>query len=632
MHTDDKSRAASRTQGRRISGDVSLCRRTHLRMCLWPVLVLFVVGCGRCKSLSSEPPSPASPVAPTQGALETPSQQGQTQGPAQTGPQQQGSVPTPLPSVNPGSPTIEFFRAEPSTIKEGQSVKLVWNVAGANHIGLSPYGAPKGNNVTVKPAASMTYVLAATNAKGTSTARVTINVKRSSSPRTLYVAKNGNDKGNGSQGKPFGTPQQALDDAQPDDTVIVRAGTYHGVTRFRHPNVTLRAADGEKVVLQVPTNNEDLDTAVQIDPEAHNTRLQGLEIIGGAYYGIAIQTTWDWGDPILRSGPGGVVIEDCYIHDTGRDGIKVTPGTDDVTIRRCTIAFTGKRSSDNADGIDNVNGDRMVVEDTWIHDIATSGIYFKGGSIGSRIERSLVMNCGEAGILLGFDTSPEFFDKALNPAYYDCIDCIARNNIVNGTDYAGIGFFATLRGKAYHNTVINTGRKGHSAVHYGLVLHDWEKGIPCPGSKDPEFINNIVIQPANAKNPMVQIRFSEDNHGVSGLQGNPIIDFNRYFQMGSKAVFSDRRPPNDEFDAPLAKWQKHVNGDLSSTEGDPKLDAALRIAAGSPCIDRGKPGLASDDYNGNPRRGTPDIGAEEFGAGPQRKIPPPPGFRGTKAF
>jgi hypothetical protein len=52
---------------------------------------------------------------------------------------------------------------------------------------------------------------------------------------------------------------------------------------------------------------------------------------------------------------------------------------------------------------------------TPIHDTATSCLYVKGGSIGTVIERTRVERCGDLGIVLGFDTSPEFFDLSGEP-------------------------------------------------------------------------------------------------------------------------------------------------------------------------------------------------------------------------
>ena len=88
-----------------------------------------------------------------------------------------------------------------------------------------------------------------------------------------------------------------------------------------------------------------------------------------------------------------ITIEDSKIHDTGRDCIKVTPGSDGLTIRRTEIYNSGKgyptgTSPDdmNAEGIDAVNADNMLVQAfqrrsnhldivTWIvsrHDLRTS--------------------------------------------------------------------------------------------------------------------------------------------------------------------------------------------------------------------------------------------------------------------
>lgn len=581
----------------------------HSRWLSLFAIAIVSVGCTRCNKLLSTGPGAVPTIgAPPSAPPSDPPPPASAQADDQQGPQ--------------GSPSIRSFTATPAASKPGDPVSLSWNVTGATHVGLSPYGTVTGNAVTVKPAATLTYVLAATNDKGTSTAKVVVVVKQPAAPRTLTVAPTGNDtSADGSSKKPFASVQKAVDAAEPGDTVMLLSGTYKGAVRMRKPAVTITSAPGQWAVLESPTAEEAPGAVIQIDPDAHECKLQRLEIVGGSYYGIFLQTTWDWGNPVVRYGPGHVLIEDCYIHDTGRDGIKVTPATDDVVVRRCTIARTGQRDPSNADGIDNVNGDRMLVQDTWIHDTATNGLYFKGGSMGSRIERSLVTDCGGAGILLGFDTSPEFFDKAVNPSYYDCIDCVARNNIVLRTDYAGIGFFATLRSKAVHNTVIDAGRKGHSALHFGLVMHDWEKGIPCPGSKDPVFANNILVQTAEDKTPMVQIRYTEDNGGVSGLQGNPIMAANRYYRMGGPADFNDRRP-DSKFDGNLAGWQSHTGSDTGSSEGDPGVDGTLHLIPTSACIDKGQPGFASDDYDGAARAGAPDVGADEAGAGPPRPVPP----------
>src|SRR5690606_41503432 len=120
------------------------------------------------------------------------------------------------------------------------------------------------------------------------------------------------------------------------------------------------------------------------------------------------------------------------------------------TIRRTEIDRTGApdpagtpQDNMNADGIDNGNGSGMVVEDSYSHGTATTGLYFKGGAADVLIQRNRIENTGDAGILVGFDTSPEFFDLQLNPGYYEAIRGRVINNVVRNTGYAGIGMYAS---------------------------------------------------------------------------------------------------------------------------------------------------------------------------------------------
>ncbi|MGE5788100.1 MAG: nitrous oxide reductase family maturation protein NosD [Myxococcales bacterium] len=527
----------------------------------------------------------------------------------------------------PGSPTIEGFTASPSVIEAGKPTTLQWTVKDAKHIGVSPYGTPTTSSISITPLTTMRYVLAATNERGTSTARILVTVKQPKAPRVHHVSTTGvDDSADGSEKKPWASLQKATEAAAPGDTILIHGGTYNAGVRIRKPGLTLTSAPGEWAVLKVPTA-ENAGAVVEIDPDSHETTLRRLELVGGSHYSVFLQTTWEWGDPVRRSGPGHVLIEDCHIHDSGRDAIKITPGTDDVTIRRCTIHHSGRRDPSNAEGIDNVNGDRMLVEDTYFHDIATSAIYFKGGSIGSRIERSLAVDCGN-GILLGFDTSPEYFDKAANPGYFECLDCVARNNIVVRADGSGIGLFASLRAEATHNTIVEAGRKTHAALFFGVVLHDWEKGIPCPPNQEPLVANNIFTQAPKTERPIVEIRYTEDNGGLSGLNGNPVLAANRYYRPDGKGVFSDRRPAS-KFSGELSKWQSHVNSDKESVEENPQLDGSWHLTAASPCRDKAKQGYATEDYDGAARVGAPDIGADEADAGPPLQTPPSPSVIGT---
>ncbi len=76
-----------------------------------------------------------------------------------------------------GSPQINQFTASATSVATGSPVTLSWQVTGASYIIVSPeIGAARGTSVTVRPSATTTYTLYATNALGQTTSTVTITV------------------------------------------------------------------------------------------------------------------------------------------------------------------------------------------------------------------------------------------------------------------------------------------------------------------------------------------------------------------------------------------------------------------------------------------------------------------------
>ena len=302
------------------------------------------------------------------------------------------------------------------------------------------------------------------------------------------MSPSGSDaSGNGSVAAPFATIQHVLDNvAVSGDSLVLRAGTYNESIRIRNPNITIRSETGEWAKIQAGMTDEDEETAaVLFDVDSDGSALERVEVAGGYYYGIMFFTKWDWGDPTDRSGASNIAISDCIIHDTGGACIKITPGCDDITIQRCEIYNSGRLMPDSAEAIDNVNGDRMTVRNCNIHDITATGLYAKGGATGAVIEGCVVQNCGDAGILVGFDTSPEWFDLTVNPEYYENIDGTVRNCLVINTRYSGIGMYAAKNAKVYNNTLVNVAQAGHSGLYFGLTYQDWEDEAGRPPQHQP---------------------------------------------------------------------------------------------------------------------------------------------------
>lgn len=452
---------------------------------------------------------------------------------------------------------------------------------------------------------------------------VTFFIERLSEPASfslegaIWVATDGvNALGRGTENQPFRTIPFALSQCSGGETILVRSGVYTEPVRVRHPNITLRSAPGHWAVIQVPTDDPQIPIALRMDVDSSGSKIQSLEIIGGYYYGIKFETRWDWGGED-RSGASHIIVEDCKIHDTGRDCIKITPGCDYITIRRCEIyrsgvgiANLGPGRNPNAEGIDNVNGDYMIVQESHIYDISTTGIYFKGGAQNCIVERNLIENCGHSGVLVGFDTSPEFFDLTVNPDYYESIHGVVRNNVILHTRYAGIGLYAAKDAHVYNNTLIQTAKDGMSPIFFGIAFQDWAQEAGRPSSIRPRIINNIVVQ-EGIDGPMVTIRYSNELGGLSALEGLPMMDHNCYHTT-SDAWFQDRRPTSYLERGSFATWQAHIQGEAHSMIADPLMIDLYTLQTDSPCIDAAKYlEYVSYDVDNQKRTRPFDIGAKE---------------------
>src|SRR5690606_30574890 len=138
----------------------------------------------------------------------------------------------------------------------------------------------------------------------------------------LFVSTAGNDStGNGSSASPYRTVKKAISASRAGDTVTVRAPsanrTYNECdVRLRH-RLTLRSPAGERALIHCNPDTANTVT-IQVDPAASGSRIANLEISGGYYYAIMLQTSWYQGGPSSDTGASNVVMEDLLIRDTGR--------------------------------------------------------------------------------------------------------------------------------------------------------------------------------------------------------------------------------------------------------------------------------------------------------------------------
>ncbi len=409
----------------------------------------------------------------------------------------------------------------------------------------------------------------------------------------IYVATSGNDTtGDGSSSAPYRTVNNAIQNVSAGDTIVVRAGTYvePDELRIREANVTLMSYPGEWAVLDRTSDSD--NAGVYFYVGSNGGKLQCIEVMGG-YYAFSTETMWDWGEADI-SGASNILIENAKLHDSANDVVKIKPNSDNITIRKSEIYNSGKAQTPgdcNAEGIDNVNGDNTVVQDNYIHNTCSTGVYLKGGATNGLIEGNVIENTGAAGILVGFDTSPEYFDTAVNPDYYENIGGIVRNNLIMNTGWAGIGLYASKDAQVYNNTIVNAASVYHSAIYFGVTFQDWEDSAGRPANVNPTIRDNVVSQSSSLDMPMVSIRYSDELGGLSALEGNATMSGNCYFQQGGAARFHDGRDQMDvggwmdDWEGNLAEWKTHMATDTDSLETDPQLNSDHM--AGGTCAGKG---------------------------------------------
>lgn len=451
------------------------------------------------------------------------------------------------------------------------------------------------------------------------------------SGQEIFVATGGDDWGDGSVGDPFRTIRRALDAAQPGDIITLRNGVYEGGINIDVDQLTIRSMPGEWAVIESSLEQYTdgrANSVLRYSFDVEGGLLQNVEITGGYYYGVMFWNWWDsdFDEGSIHVGASGITLDGVKVHDTGVDAIKITPGANDITIINSEVYNSGRRTTSSADGIDNNNGDRMIVRNTYIHNVPGIGILTSGGTEDSLIEQNFVVNTGGAGIVNGFYSELEWLDPDSNPDFYASIDTIVRNNIIVDAGQAGIGIYGALNAQVHHNTIVNAADDAQAPIQFGGYQMWVSNAAPSYrhiDSANPSVLNNIIVTSPGNLTRMVDIR-----EGSIDPAAPLMLDHNLYYGTSTRGVlFIDRNLTGDGTpEQTLSQWQSNYGYDRNSIIADPLLDADWHLTTGSPAIDRA---LAltgiTHDFDGNPRLVNPpqpDLGADEFNAGLNRTLPP----------
>jgi hypothetical protein len=179
---------------------------------------------------------------------------------------------------------------------------------------------------------------------------------------------------------------------------------------------------------------------------------------------------------------------------------------------------------------------------------------------------------------------------------YECLDSVARNNIIADTQYAGIGTYSGSNVRFENNTIYEAAKQGQAGFY--VVWNRRE--VP---SQKVSFKNNIVV--VNSHRPQVFL-FNLSDQLVSEAN---LYFGNRLFRRESKALGRV-----DDWTFP--QWKQGMKVDVRSSFADPLLDEdnLFKPRAGSPAFDRGEALVeVKTDYAGisRPQGAAYDIGAHE---------------------
>jgi hypothetical protein len=442
----------------------------------------------------------------------------------------------------------------------------------------------------------------------------------------FYVATDGNDDGDGSDGDPWATITHAVENVPDGSTVLVRPGDYEG-------RVELDGVFTEGIVVR--------------SEDPYQARLRGTGAVVTSYYGEGITLE---GFDIAHSGPGGalviqiqnlrddggvtrdIVIRNNVLHDSyDNDILKINNGAQFITVER--NVFYNQTGSDEHIDVNSVT-DVVVQDNVFFNDFEGSGR----------------TNENETSSFVVIKDSNADDDGVLGSNRIT----VRRNVFFNwqgntGANFVLIGEDGTANFEAMNVLVENNLMLGNSE-------NTLRAAFGVKGSQNVTFRNNTV----SGDLPSLAFAFRLNVEGENQPNENVVLANNVWSdRTGTMEDFSDT-PPGETSDFTLrnnAYWNDgaalpedpaelvNPSDDASAVTGDPMLgdpstvvlprwdpdagrfadgssstcDVFERIVEGygrppaaSSLIDAADPSLAADDdIFGRHRSGVPDIGAFE---------------------
>lgn len=378
-----------------------------------------------------------------------------------------------------------------------------------------------------------------------------------------YVSPAGSDQHSGAKDAPWLTIAHAVRHVEPGDQIIVRAGTYAGgvvieTSGTPHAWITLRAYPGEHVVLQGAGHEEDVYFYNSAMRPAY-WKLEGLDLTGGDDYVVKIDVP-------------DVQLIGNNLHASHDDIVKMVRTASHILVENNRIHDNAARPGANAQGIDIVGANDVLVRGNVVYRIPSLGMFAKGGAHNVVFSHNIVRQVADRGIQLGQSTGKQFMRPGDT---YETYNCVVRRNTIIDAGSACLGTASSLNPKIYDNYCDNVAQRETAGI---FVSNESELG---QAGTNVSIHNNVII--LGGDRPAVEIapHAMTNDHSLR-------IDHNLYWAPGGPSAvgFSWSRAANEGqpsvYSLPLSRWTELTGLDRHSEVAAPTVALERRILGFSP--------------------------------------------------
>ena len=405
--------------------------------------------------------------------------------------------------------------------------------------------------------------------------------------QTYYVATTGSDSNNGlSPQTPFLTIQHAIETVGPGGTIEIMGGTYPGGITIDHPGtasgwITMEPYQNEQVTIDGSHTMNDV-FFYNATGAATYWEVKGLNITNAQQYTVQISVP-------------DVKLVDNDISGAYNDLVKLVQAAHDVVIWGNKIHNNNAAPGSNAQGVDMVGSQNVLVAHNTVYNIASIGMYCKGNAGHITFEDNALNNIYSRGIMLGESTGVQYL---LPGKTYESYNSIIKNNVITNDQSACLAESSSYNAEIYNNSCYNTAISRHG----GIMISN-ESALHQAGTN--VYIRNNILY--DLTNRPIEVIAPQAMTNYATLH----IDHNMYYNPNGVTFEWDDK---NIYGMPFATWQKTTGLDLYSVVANPLYanTSTLTLSANSPALNAGiiLPSV-THDFNGVPR---PKSGSYDLGA------------------